>query len=162
MTEQMKQSTMESDYIKDAETHYKEWQDDFNRLEDKVTGAESELENDYTEHIAILKRYLQDFEQQINLLKSADPDQWENQRLNVEESARKYHEAYSETMKIMKKTERESAGWLEGFTDHPPSGSAGWLEGFHTHAQGSEGWVEGMAHRTPKSKGWTEGYGDED
>lgn len=158
MKEKEKTLTVESDFIEDAQTQFKEWQDDLEHLEDKVNNAGSRFEQEYNEQISTLKRYLQDFEQQIDKLTLTESKQWDEQRLNVEESARKYHQAYGETIKIMKKNESESAGWLEGFTDRPPSGSAGWLEGFHTRSKGSEGWVEGMAERTPKSKGWMEGY----
>jgi uncharacterized protein YdcH (DUF465 family) len=161
MNEKVKNTTKETDYLEEAEAHFDSWQDDLNQMEDTVKSANSEFDTEYQKQIATLKGYLQDFGEQINGLKLADPGQWEAQMLKVEDSARKYHDAYGEAMRLMKETERESAGWLEGFSDHPPSGSAGWLEGFHTRAKGSEGWVEGMAHRTSKSKGWTEGYGDE-
>lgn len=160
MTEKEKKITMESDYIEVAKTKYSEWQSDLDQLEDKVSSAGSNFEQEYNEQIAILKRYLHDLEEQIANLETTDSGHWEEQRIKVEESAHKYHDAYDETLKFMDASERQSAGWLEGFTDRPPSGSAGWLEGFHTHAQGSEGWVEGMAKRTPKSKGWVEGYGN--
>lgn len=161
MEKKIDRTTTDSDYIKGAEAQFNEWQEDLERLEDMIQDAGEKFEQAYNDPIAKLKAYLNDVEEQLNKLKATDSDQWEEQRLNVQKTGRTYHQAYSETMIMLKEAERKPAGWLEGFTDHPPAGSAGWLEGFGERPAGSEGWVEGLAERTSETKGWEEGYGEE-
>lgn len=153
---------MESEFVESAENQLDDWQDELERLEDMVKDAGKDFEQAYNEQIANLKRYLNDFEEQIDELGSTDADHWEEQRLNVQKSGRKYGQAYGQTIELMDKAKSKPAGWLEGFTDRPPAGSEGWLEGFDAEPEGSEGWVEGFTKRTPESEGWTEGYGEED
>jgi hypothetical protein len=149
-------------FVKDAEAQHKEWRAALERLDDKVSRAGGIYEQENKKRIATLKSHLGEVEEQLAELKSTDFDQWEEQWLIYQQAVRRYEQAVSETMGQFKEPERRSAGWLEGFTDHPPIGSAGWLEGTGTVAKGSEGWVEGLAERTPKSKVWVEGYGDKD
>jgi phage-related tail protein len=162
MVEKEKTRTMESDFIESVESQLSDWQDDFDRLEDMVGDAGENFQHKYDEQIANLERYLDDFKEQVDKLRSTESDQWEKQRLNVQKSARTYRQAYGQTIELMDKEKSRPAGWLEGFTNRPPAGSEGWLEGFDATPQGSEGWVEGVAERTPETKGWTEGYEEED
>lgn len=162
MTEKEKTRTMESDFIEGAEDQLNEWRDDLDRLEEMVKDAGEDFERAYNEQIANLKRYLNNFEEQISELRSTESDQWQEQRSIVQKSARNYRQAYDQSIDIMDKAKSKPAGWLEGFTDRPPAGSEGWLEGFEAEPEGSEGWVEGFTERTPESEGWTEGYGEED
>lgn len=164
MTEKMeKTSITDTDFISHAEKEFGLWRDDLESLEDMVKGAGETLEQAYDEQITTLKRYLHDFEEQLDELKLADSNQWDQQKSNVQQAARNYQQAYGEAMKHMRTAESQPAGWLEGFADHPPTGSAGWLEGTGAHAEGSLGWVKGMApEKTLATEGWTEGYSHEE
>lgn len=158
--EREKMHTKENDFIEDAENQYNEWQDDLKRLQETIASAGTKFKQAYSEQISDLQRYLHDVEEKLNEMKASDPEQWEEQRLSFRQSSRSYAQAYGEAIRRMKEAESESKGWLEGFTDHPPTGSAGWLEGTDATTEGSEGWVEGMAEKSTETEGWTEGYGD--
>ncbi len=149
-------------FFEDTEAKHKEWRAALERLDDEVSRAGGNYEQENKKRIATLKSHLGEVEKQLAELKTTGFDQWEEQWLIYQQAVRRYEQAVSETTGQMKEPERRSAGWLEGFTDHPPTGSAGWLEGTRTVAKGSEGWVEGLGKRSPESKGWLEGYGVKD
>jgi hypothetical protein len=153
-----KTQTMTNDFIQKAEAQVKEWIDDFERLENEILDAGTDVGQTYREQIASLKRYLNDVEARLHDLQSSDPEQWTQNKNRFESASRTYHQAYGTALNEFKSATHVPAGWLEGFTDRPPTGSAGWLEGTGAHSTGSEGWVEGMAEKGPKSEGWTEGY----
>ena len=153
-----KTTTMAEEFIEDAETQFKEWLGEFNRLEETIKDAGSDVQQEYHQQLADLKFNLDDIQERLNDLKSSDADQWEERKYRFQHTSWNYQQAYVKLLGDIKAEERRPAGWLEGFTDRPPTGSAGWLEGFSARPTGSEGWVEGMAERSPKSKGWEEGY----
>jgi len=156
--EKEKTQTMANDLIEEAEAQLKEWFDDFERLEHEIQDAGSDIEQTYHEQITALKRYLDDVEARLHDLQSSDPEQRPEKKLRFESASWKYQQAYGTTINDMKAATRAPAGWLEGFSDRPPTGSAGWLEGSGVQPMGSEGWVEGMTEKGPESEGWTEGY----
>ena len=147
-------------FVEDAEAQHEEWRAALERLGEKARRAGGIYEKERKERIATLRIHLDEVERQLAKLNSTDFDQWDEQWLIYQQAVRRYEQAVNVTVRQIMEPEPRSAGWLEGFTDHPPVGSAGWLEGTGTVAQGSEGWGEGLAKRTPESEGWVEGYGE--
>lgn len=153
-----KTMTMTDEFIDEAEAQFGDWLDYLNRLQDTIKDAGGDIEQSYSKKIADLRMALGGIEEQLEDLKSSDPEQWEERKYRFQKSAWAYQQSYVRLVSDMKAYEHKPAGWLEGFTEQPPAGSAGWLEGTDAQPTGSEGWVEGMAERSPESEGWKEGY----
>jgi len=151
-------TTMTNDFVEKAEAQLKEWFDDFGRLEKTIQNAGSDIGQTYREQIVALKHQLHDLEARLRDLQISNPEQWPQKKHRFESAAWTYQQAYGTAINDMKAATSEPAGWLEGFTDRPPTGSDGWLEGSGAEPTGSEGWVEGVTEQGPKSEGWTEGY----
>lgn len=158
MAQTTKEMTKTDEFIQEAEAQFNDWLDHFNRLEEHIKDAGSDVEEAYQERIDDLRNNLRDIEIKLDDLRSSDPEHWDERKYRFQQASWTYEQSYTTLFNDMKQDENRSAGWLEGFTDRPPAGSAGWLEGTDTKPMGSEGWVEGMAERGPKSEGWTEGY----
>lgn len=158
-TAKEKKATKTNEFIDQAETQVKDWLDHFSSLEENMRDSGEDIKQTYHDRVADLKSTLGEVEDRLDDLKASSPDDWDQNRYRFQQASWKYQQGYTSLITDMKKDEHHvSAGWLEGFTDKPPTGSAGWLEGSGVEPTGSEGWVEGMAKRGPKSEGWVEGY----
>lgn len=147
------------DYQNQVNDLLKELNSDIEKLKSQVHKAEDQALSSYQEHLEELISQRDLTKRQIEKLRDASDENWNQFKADVEHSLQGLHQQFARIIQKVVEDEEVSAGWAEGLKTVGPTSSKGWPEGLAEKGpEESEGWVEGVGEKLDDSKGWVEGY----
>lgn len=138
----------------DFNVQLKKWKQEISRLELNANELKGEVQANFEEQIAMMRRQWQQAQQSLREMEEAGSDTWKDVKKQYEQIMTNLESTYSHAAEVA----GDSLGWPEGLAKERERNSEGWAEGLGEQPKNSEGWPEGVTdERAHNSRGWAEG-----